>query len=485
MNRYEFLKKLGLGSVLALSSESLLSSCMGNMDHSGSVTPQIITDGEFKNILKIPETISGTTALTAQSTQDTLASSTKVNVLGYRNGLLGPTIRVQKGTTVSVNFQNKLIDDSNVHWHGLVIPANMDGGPEQMVMANSSFNYTFTVNQQAGTNWYHPHVHYLTAEQVVQGLAGLFIIESPEEKNLNLPSGNYEIPLVIQDKRFNTDGTIKYQPSMMEIMTGYLGDNILVNGTSKPYIEVATRFYRFRVLNGSTARIYNLALSNGADFYVIGSDGGILPQPEKVKNLILGSGERADILIDFSSVKVGEMVYLTNETFTTMGTAQGTQSFKIMSFNVSKQETDTFKLPTSLLPLTKTTASSKTRTFALTMDMMAMSGGMHKINGKVYKSDRIDETVTFGATEIWEFDNSTGDEPHPMHIHGVQFQVVSRSGGRNAILPHEKGWKDTVLVAPKEKVQVIMKFEQKGKFVFHCHNLEHEDDGMMLNFEVK
>jgi FtsP/CotA-like multicopper oxidase with cupredoxin domain len=156
-----------------------------------------------------------------------------------------------------------------------------------------------------------------------------------------------------------------------------------------------------------------------------------------------------------------------------------------MSFNVSKQETDTFKLPTSLLPLTKTTASSKTRTFALTMDMMAMSGGMHKINGKVYKSDRIDETVTFGATEIWEFDNSTGDEPHPMHIHGVQFQVVSRSGGRNAILPHEKGWKDTVLVAPKEKVQVIMKFEQKGKFVFHCHNLEHEDDGMMLNFEVK
>ncbi|CAN1532845.1 SufI Putative multicopper oxidases [Spirosomataceae bacterium] len=485
MNRNEFLKKLGFGSVMAFTSESLLSSCMANMDHGGTVAPQTITDGEFKNILKIPETITGTTALTAQNTIDTLAGA-KVNVLGYRNGLLGPTIRVQKGEIVNMSFQNKMAEHTNVHWHGLVIPANMDGHPDQMVMPNESFNFQFTINQQAGINWYHPHLHQLTGKQVTQGLAGLFIIESPEEKVLNLPSGNYEIPLIIQDKRFNADGTIKYSPTMMEVMNGYLGDNILVNGTAKPYFEVATRFYRFRVLNGSSARIYNLTLSNGADFYVIGSDGGILQQPEKVKNLMLGSGERADILIDFSSVKVGEMVYLTNETFSTMGTAQGTQTFKIMSFNVTKQETDTFKLSTALISVPKTAGSSKTRTFALTMDHGAMSaGGMHKISGKVYKSDRIDEKVPFGATEIWEFDNSTGDEPHPMHIHGVQFQVVSRSGGRNTILPHEKGWKDTVLVAPKEKVQVIMKFEQKGKFVFHCHNLEHEDDGMMLNFEVK
>lgn len=201
---------------------------------------------------------------------------------------------------------------------------------------------------------------------------------------------------------------------------------------------------------------------------------------------MVSSGERADILIDFSAMKVGEIVYLTNEIFSTMGTAQGTQAFKIMSFNLSKQETDTFKIPSVLIPFTKLSGSTKTRSFALTMDMMAMNtGGMHKINGKVYSASRIDETIILGATETWEFDNSTGDEPHPMHIHGVQFQVVARTGGRNSILPQEKAWKDTVLVAPKEKVQVIMKFEQKGKFVFHCHNLEHEDDGMMLNFEVK
>jgi blue copper oxidase len=483
MNRNQFLKNLGFGTIAIAASETLLSSCMGNMDM--SVAPQTVTDGEFKTALKIPETIGGTTALTAQTGQDALMSSSKVSVLGYRNGLLGPTIRVQKGATVNMPFQNKMTEHTNVHWHGLVIPAEMDGHPDQMIMANEGFNFQFTVNQQAGTNWYHPHLHQLTGKQVTQGLAGLFIVESPEEKALNLPSGNYEIPLIIQDKRFNTDGTIKYSPTMMEVMSGYMGDNILVNGTLKPYLEVSTRYYRFRVLNGSSARIYNLALSNGADFYVIGSDGGILPQPEKVKNLMLGTGERADILIDFSSVKVGEMIYLTNEIFSTMGTSQGTQSFKLMSFNATKQETDTFKMPTSLIPFSKLSGATKTRPFALTMDMMAMSGGMHKINGKVFKADRIDETVNLGATEIWEFDNSTGDEAHPMHVHGVQFQVISRTNGRNALFPQEKGWKDTVLVAPKEKVQIIMKFEQKGKFVMHCHNLEHEDDGMMLNFEVK
>jgi blue copper oxidase len=217
---------------------------------------------------------------------------------------------------------------------------------------------------------------------------------------------------------------------------------------------------------------------------VIGSDGGILPQPEKVKNVILGSGERLDILVDFSTMKVGEMVFLKSETFFTMGNAQGNQPFEIMAFNVKRLESDTFKLPNALIPVPKLPSTSNKRVFTLKMDMMS-NEGMHKINGKVYKSGRIDETVSLGYTELWEFDNSNGDEAHPMHVHGVMFHVVSRTGGRNAILPHEKGWKDTILVAPGEKVQVAMTFEIKGKFVLHCHNLEHEDDGMMLNFEVK
>ncbi|MFN3852124.1 MAG: multicopper oxidase family protein [Spirosomataceae bacterium] len=481
INRRDFLEKLGFG----LSSTVLMSSCMGNMDMGGSDPVPVSGDTTFKNALKIPETITSPSSMIAQAVQDTVMDGKNAKYIGYRSGLLGPTFRLQKGENFNVKFSNQLAEHTNIHWHGLVIPAEMDGHPDQMVMPNENFNYQFTINQQAGTNWYHPHPHGLTGKQVTQGLAGFFIVESPEEKALNLPNGSYEVPLVIQDKRFNTDATIKYSPTMMEMMSGYMGDNILVNGTASPYLNVSTRFYRFRVLNGSSARIYNLALSNGANFYVIGADSGMLEKPESVNSLLLASGERVDILVDFTNIALNTEVYLENKTFTGMGTAQGTQAFKVMKFIVNKQETDTFKVPSSLISLAKLSNATKNRSFALTMDMASMNGGMHKINGKIYSATRIDETVAVGSTETWEFDNSTGDEPHPMHIHGVQFQVVSRTGGRNTILPQEKAWKDTVLVAPTEKVKVIVKFEQKGKFVFHCHNLEHEDDGMMLNFEVK
>lgn len=481
MNRNEFLKRIGFGTAAIVVGQSLLTSCM---DHGMDGEAPDILDGEFVNSLKIPGTLNPTSPLIAQAGRDTVATGSEVAVLGYGNGLLGPTIRIHKDQNVNINFINKLAEHTNIHWHGFVIPDHMDGHPDHMIMPNGSFNFQFKVNQQAGTNWYHPHLHGLTGKQVTEGLAGLFIVESEEEKALNLPSGDLEIPLIIQDKRLNANGTIKYNPTMAEVMTGFMGDTILVNGTNKPFLEVATRFYRFRVLNGSTARIYNLALSNGMEFYVIGSDGGMLPKPERVKSLMLGSGERADILVDFSGIDLGKMVYLVNERFSEMGNAQGKQTYKIMSFNVKNSENDDFDLPTSLLPFTKLAGASNTRPFKLSMRKGHSGGGMHQINGKIFKSDRIDESVQFGATEIWEFDNAGGDEAHPMHIHGVHFQVMARIGGRNTILPQEKGWKDTVLVAPKEKVQVIMKFEQKGKFVLHCHNLEHEDDGMMLNFEV-
>jgi FtsP/CotA-like multicopper oxidase with cupredoxin domain len=481
MNRIEFLKRMGLGTVAIAAGPSLLTSCM---DHGmGGEVPNVV-DGVFNNPLKILQTINTTSSISAQRGMDTLATAKEVPVLGYGDGLLGPTIRVQKGQNVNLNFTNKLSEHTNIHWHGLVIPAPMDGHPDHMIMPNDAFNFQFPVNQQAGTNWYHPHLHGLTGKQVTEGLAGMLIVESEEEKALNLPSGDHEIPLIIQDKRLNSNGTIQYNPSMDEVMTGFMGETILVNGTNKPFLEVSTRFYRFRVLNGSTARIYNLALSNEEDFYVIGSDGGMLPQSESMKTLLLGPGERVDVLVDFSGAKLGEMIYLENEEFSGMGEAQGDQAYKILSFNVTGIENDDFILPPTLLPFTKLSGSTKTRPFKLTMRMGHNSLGMHQINGKVFDSDRIDEIVNLGSTEIWEFDNTDGDEAHPMHVHGVHFQILSRTGGRNTILPQESGWKDTVLVAPKEKVLVILKFEHKGKFVVHCHNLEHEDDGMMLNFEV-
>jgi blue copper oxidase len=479
LSREDFLKSLGLTAITLYVGNVALTSC-----NNRGIVPLGFTPDDIGNPLRIPTTLSSVGQLKAMNGQDGFGSVQKVSVMGYDGGLLGPTIRTKQGEDVNISFRNELNENTNIHWHGLVIPSEMDGHPTHMIKPNNEFNFKFKVNQQAGMNWYHPHLHESTGRQVTKGLSGMFIIESDAEKALSLPSENFEIPIVIQDKRFRSDGAIVYSPKMQDTMDGYLGDHIMVNGTLKPYINVVTRFYRFRVLNGSSARVYNLALSDGSDFYVIGSDNGILPRPLQVNSLVLSSGERVDLLIDFSMYPVGEELFLMSKTFNSMGKTQGNNAFNILKFSITSEGKDSFKLPNTLIPMTKISGSTKTRNFELKMKMLSMKGGMHRINNRVFEINRIDETVTFGATEIWEFDNSSGDEPHPMHIHAVQFQVISRKGGRGIIMPHETGWKDTVLVGPGEKVQLIMKFEQRGKFVFHCHNLEHEDDGMMLNFEV-
>jgi len=461
-----------------------------------NVTPAI--EGDFTTPLLVPPTTNGQGTLTAQQTTSTIFNGEKSKVLGYQSGsILGPSIVVNSGDNININFQNKLSENSNIHWHGLVIPANMDGHPEDVALPGSSRNYNFTVSQRAGMYWYHPHPDGYTAEQAYLGLAGVFIVRDAEEQKLNLPSGEMEIPLVIQDKRINVDYSLNYSPNMNDVMTGYMGSNILVNGVNSPYKDVSTRSYRLRVLNGSNGRIYNLALSNGASFAVIGSDGGLLSSPQTVNSLLLGPGERADLIVNFSSYQVGTELFLISKTFSA-GSSQGTQSFKIMKFKITQNEKDPYTLPGSfsvIKPIDKGTVI-KTRTFDISNGgmgsmggMMGSSGmsmkGMHRINNKIYDKSRIDETVQSGTTEIWEFDNSKGDEPHPMHIHALQFQVLDRTGGRNSLIATEKGWKDTVMLLPGEKVRVIITFGQnKGKYVLHCHNLEHEDDGMMLQFEI-
>jgi blue copper oxidase len=345
------------------------------------------------------------------------------------------------------------------------------------------------VIQRAGTYWYHPHAHGITAKQVFMGLAGMFIVNDDEESALNLPSGEFEIPLIIQDKHF-TGSSLDYSPSEDEVMTGFLGEQILVNGVHAPFLNVASGWYRMRILNGSTARVYNLAMTGGIGMNIIGSDGGLLAAPEKVSSVLLGPGERIDVLVDFSSLAVGAEVHLVSNKFSEFN-VQGRQAFKVMKFKVDRVGGLEFSLPPILSQIHPINhgASIRTRTF----DISAMGGGegghggmgRHSINGKVFEMERVDEIVQASTTEIWEFDNIIGDEIHPMHIHGVQFQVLQRMGGRNQIFPSEKGWKDTVLVMPGEKVRVAMTFpEYIGVFVFHCHNLEHEDDGMMLNYKI-
>ena len=453
-----------------------------------------VIEGSFDVALPIPGVLNGQGSLTAQNTTHSIFKGKTSKVLGYQAGsILGPTIQLGTGSSLNINLQNNLSEPSNIHWHGLVIPANMDGHPEDIAQAGSSYNYAFTVNQRAAMYWYHPHPHGFTAKQAFKGLAGVFVVNDAEEQALNLPSGAFEVPLVIQDKRIFPDYALDYSPQMGEVMTGYMGQYITVNGVYSPFLNVNKRNYRLRVLNGSNARICNIALSNNASFAIIGSDGGLLASPQTVSSLILGPGERADLIVDFSSYSLGTDLYLVSKTFSA-GEAQGVQEFRMMKFIVSQNDTDTFSLPGTLSvlnPIPENTAT-KTRTFSISNPGMGMGGhegmnmkGMHKINDKTYDADRIDETVQAGATEIWVFDNSTGDEPHPMHIHGMQFQVLDRTGGRNVLIPTEGGWKDTVMLMPGEKVRTIMTFHQnKGKYVVHCHNLEHEEDGMMLQFEV-
>ncbi len=460
-------------------------SCM-KMDH--MATTVSVTQGSFDTPLSIPTVLSPKNLVLEAKTSATnlLKDKTTNNALLY-NGLL-PVIRANKGEVVNVNFKNSLSEESNIHWHGMLTPANMDGHPKDIAAAGASRNYTYTINQRAATTWFHPHPHMKTAKQAYMGLAGMFIVNDPQEAALNLPAGEREIPLVLADKRFNADASLNYSPTMADIMAGYMGDKVLVNNTESPFLNVKTRFYRFRVLNGSNARIYDLALSNGASFTVIGNDGGLLEKPAALTHALISPGERLDILVDFSKMTAGTEVFLQSNANTI--TSHGATTFKILKFKVATQEAETFTIPQNLstIPPLSIGDSKRSRAFALPAAHMTSGSaghtGMHTINGKAYDMNRIDETVVAGDTEVWEFDNSVGDEPHPMHLHGVQFQVIEKTGG--TIEPYERGWKDTVLLKKGEKVKIIMRFpSEKGLFLLHCHNLEHEDDGMMMNFEIK
>lgn len=281
-------------------------------------------------------------------------------------------------------------------------------------------------------------------------------------------------------------------------MTGYLGDHILVNGVPSPYHEVQPQPYRLRLLNGSNARIYNIAFRNGNPFTVIGSDGGLLPNPVETNELMLAPGERADILVDFSKGFSGKSAELISKTFSVPsnggmmgnmsqmmgqgGPEQGSE-FPLMEFRIGNESNSSASadLPRQLSEISFPSEEDADRTRRIELDMEMMNG--HTINGRLFEMLRVDEEVTQGDTEIWEFINNSA-VPHPMHIHAVQFKVLSRSGNRG-FLPTETGWKDTVLVMPGERVRVIMTFDApKGLYVFHCHNLEHEDSGMMANLEI-
>ncbi len=424
--------------------------------------------GAMTNPLYLPPTLdpgAGLVTLTAAPGLVDLGPYNAASAWVYNGGMPGPTLEVSTGDTVQLRFQNDLPEGSITHWHGMVVDHDNDGHPNQEVEAGSHYDYAFPIVQRATMNWYHPHPHERTGKQVALGLAGAFIIRDAQEAALGLPAGVRELPLVIRDGDVDREGTaVIYKPKS----SGYEGKKAFVNGTLEPYVEVDNALYRLRVLNGANGRIFRFAFADGRGMTLIGNDGGFLPAPETVTEIELSNGERLDLLVDLRDLDKNDTAMLVDRN----------SGWDLLEFRVVRSVNDTTLIPTSL-PAPPAPLSDPVRTRTFSFD------GMGKINGLEYAMERIDFEVPYGQTERWVL-TTGGNAPHPVHIHGTYFQVVSRTGGRGQVFPWERGWKDTVLLQDGETVEILIRFDHghKDLYLMHCHKLEHEDRGMMSNFLV-
>ena len=432
-----------------------------------------------------------------------------------------PILRMESGSRLTVSLDNALPQPTIIHWHGLHTPAAMDGHPVNTIAPGGRYDYDFTVRNRGGTYWYHTHAHELTAEQAYNGLASFFLVDDNDQRSLanalDLQLGVTDLPLVIQDKRFDAQGKLLYRPSMHDAMMGWLGDIILANLTPNAVQAVMPRSYRLRLLNGSNARIYRLAFVTGKTplgFTVIGTDGGLIERPEAATEAFLAPGERLDILFDAGQAQPGTDIFLKSlacdpmENEGGMGGMGGMgnmggmgssrlalgEAFNILKLSVVAGERVVAKLPTTLSTIKPiATAGAAQRKIELSMQQMRFL-----INGRTFAMDEIAFSVKRNTVEIWSISNPPLGMPHPIHLHGFSFQVLERLNSPSQLSAlarfgmgrtvSDLGWKDTVLVWPGETVRIAIDFSHDfpgdQTYLLHCHNLEHEDAGMMINFRV-
>lgn len=471
-----------------------------------SLPLRALAKSDMRTPLKIPALLSGENMgdvqvydLTMQNGVTEFFAGLQTPTSGINGSYLGPTLKMRRDSAVRINVHNTLGESSSLHWHGMHLPAKMDGGPHQTIADGQTWSPEFTIKQKAATLWYHPHLMGKTAEHVWRGMAGMILIEDSESEALDLPDtyGVDDIPLILQDRKFFRNASMEYMLDMHSKMMGMQGDILLANGTYKPHFTATTSKVRLRVLNGSNASTYNLVLDDNKTFTQIATDGGLLEAPVTLKNLVISPGERAEIIVD---VAQGENITLYNTappSFESMEDgmmgreASNTPTAPFLEIRGGEQLSTSTPLPKTMTTMEWLHANDavKTRGFDLEMQMgmraMMGLGNSHSINGKVMDMNRIDEVVQLGDTEIWEVRN-TSMRPHPFHMHDVQFQILDRNG-----MPppaNEKGRKDVVLVNPGEVVRIIMRFEdyadENAPFMYHCHILEHEDAGMMGQFVV-
>ena len=463
---------------------------------------------QAQNALLIPPTLTGTNFnLTVQSGTQTFYGTTPTPTYGINGVFLAPTIIVNKGDSITLNVTNNLAVKTTIHWHGLHVSAMNDGGPHQEINPSSTWSPSFKVRNNASTFWYHPHGVGQTERQVSRGLAGFFIVKDSAEAALVLPRtyGVDDIPIVVQTKAFDVLQQIAIATNM--------DTALFVNGTLNPYFNAPAQVIRFRLLNGSSLRTYNFGFSNGQTFYQISTDGGLLDTSLALTRLMLNPGERAEILINFSGM-VSQSIFLKSFGSELPTGIYGADSiglgadtiheyadnflngadFNLLQLNIVAQTTSPITtIANALVPYSPLNTLSATNYRTLVFDTLRLlpidppnrSEGPFGINYKSFDMDSINEVVHLNTTEIWTLVNKTLIA-HPFHIHDVQFNVIEKSGLPPS--PSESGWKDVILVMPNDSVKFITKFETFADpitpYMYHCHLLHHEDDGMMGSFLV-
>jgi spore coat protein A, manganese oxidase len=489
----------------------------------------------------------------SQFTQQLHRDLPATTVWGYGGTYPGPTFVVNSGETIQVKWTNNLVDGSGAplphllpydstlpgameaesrvvtHLHGGITESASDGLPERWFTpdpaapangtggpAGNSFTTTYTNDQRASTLWYHDHAMGATRLNVYAGLAGFYLVRDPNELSLNLPSGAYEIPLVLQDRSFYNDGQLFYPAGPGDvsdpgggdplaglpagfsgdasIVPNFMGNTNLVNGKIWPYLEVEPRKYRFRMLNGANSRFYNLVLDGGAagtvPFHQIGTDAGLLATSVDRNQVAMGPADRADVIVDFSQFNPGDQIVMKNlgpdgpAGLDGGGAANPSTTGQVMQFKIKALAAP----DTSVLPLHPATVARYSeadaqviRQLTLVEDTDEFGRPMMMLDGKLF-SDAVTEVSQLGALEIWELQNFTRDA-HPIHLHLAHMQMLDRTNRQTGALPvedYELGWEDTIVVNPRENVRVFVEFEQyTGAYVWHCHILEHEDHDMM------
>jgi blue copper oxidase len=462
-----------------------------------------------QNLLFIPDTLSGTVFnLNVQTGSKTFIGSNVTPTHGYNGNFLGPTLLINKDDSITLNVTNNLTTETTVHWHGFHVAPQYDGGPHQVIAPGTTWSPSFKMRNEASTFWYHPHGEGKTEIQVSKGLAGMIIVRDAVEATYALPRsyGTDDFPLIVQSKAFDV---------LYQIATANHEDSIvMVNGTIDAYLPVPQQVVRLRLLNGSSDRTYYFGLSDNSTFHVIASDGGMLSAPHATNRLRLSTGERAEILVDFSSYALGNQLYLMSysselPTGIIGADSVGTNSilisegyydnplngldFNILRFDITAPTSNPVTtIPSSFnpkIPIPEANAV-RTRNIHFSADT-AFSGpqgfvdGPFLMNDTPFHMDSINIVTEINDTEIWELTNSTM-VAHPFHIHDVEFYVLDING--NPPPPEYAGLKDVILVQPNDTVRFITQFTTFSNwfvpYMFHCHLLHHEDDGMMGTFLV-